>query len=224
MPYYPKSQIKTNLYTNGNEYLISSTNSPYTGFYYEISTGKKYTGKFLGDGPNELLVPFLETTSQDPNLFTPQNDVIGINQNYPYFPSFDFISTTDDFSNGYPDKSTIRSLPKPYYPLPTSQEIENGRFIRYFCKKTNELKYIEIDKDTFNKLQLRDPEIAWDLYQPVSIFWYLGVPGTVVPLNESAVKKIENSLKWYGFSQYLKNKYSQFSNPITPSIGNNLNK
>ena len=36
--YYPKSQIKTNLYTNGVEYILSTTKSGYSGFYYQIST------------------------------------------------------------------------------------------------------------------------------------------------------------------------------------------
>ena len=39
MPYYPKSQIKTDLYTNGDEYISSSTQEVYIGYYYEISTG-----------------------------------------------------------------------------------------------------------------------------------------------------------------------------------------
>jgi hypothetical protein len=43
--YYPKSQIKTNLYTDGNKYILSTTKEGYTGFYYEISTGQKYTGE-----------------------------------------------------------------------------------------------------------------------------------------------------------------------------------
>ena len=57
MQYYPKSQIKTNLYTNGNELILSTTNNAYQGYYYEISNGKKYTGKTPKDGPNILLSP-----------------------------------------------------------------------------------------------------------------------------------------------------------------------
>jgi hypothetical protein len=43
--YYPKSQIKPNLYTNGEEYVIESTNSSYIGYYYLTSTGKAFTGR-----------------------------------------------------------------------------------------------------------------------------------------------------------------------------------
>ena len=46
MPFYlPKSQVKTNLYTNGNEYMVASTSNPYTGYYYETSKGEKFIGK-----------------------------------------------------------------------------------------------------------------------------------------------------------------------------------
>ena len=43
--YYPKSQVKTGLYTNGNEYALITTQKEYVGYYFETSSGKKYTGK-----------------------------------------------------------------------------------------------------------------------------------------------------------------------------------
>ena len=57
MLYYPKSQIKSNLFTNGNEYILSPTKEEYKGFYYEISNGNKFTGKNPNDGNNILLIP-----------------------------------------------------------------------------------------------------------------------------------------------------------------------
>ena len=41
MRYYPKSQLVTDLYTNGDEYLLSTTQEPYTGDYYETFDGNK---------------------------------------------------------------------------------------------------------------------------------------------------------------------------------------
>jgi hypothetical protein len=55
MAYYPKSQVKTDLYTNGGQYVLSTTQEEYTGYYYEISTGQKYTGKNPQQGPSILL-------------------------------------------------------------------------------------------------------------------------------------------------------------------------
>ena len=68
MPYYPLSQIKPNLYTNGSEYVLFSTREPYTGYYYEVSDGKRYTGKTIQDGPNNLLIKesTILSTSTDP--------------------------------------------------------------------------------------------------------------------------------------------------------------
>lgn len=57
MPYYPKSQVKTSLYTNGGEYVLITTGANYKGYYYLISTGKKYVGKIPTNGPSIEIVP-----------------------------------------------------------------------------------------------------------------------------------------------------------------------
>ena len=44
MPYYPSSQVKTNLYTNGDEFTTSD-GAPYVGYYFTNSQGLSYTGK-----------------------------------------------------------------------------------------------------------------------------------------------------------------------------------
>ena len=38
--YYPKSQIQTNLYTNGGELMTRLGKREYIGYYYEVSDGK----------------------------------------------------------------------------------------------------------------------------------------------------------------------------------------
>ena len=47
--YYPQSQIKTNLYTNGQEFSIESTKENYIGYYWKTSDGKYFTGKTPND-------------------------------------------------------------------------------------------------------------------------------------------------------------------------------
>lgn len=49
--YYPKNQIETNLYSNG-EFVLEYTTNPYTGFYFKTSDGKYFTGKEPNNGPN----------------------------------------------------------------------------------------------------------------------------------------------------------------------------
>jgi hypothetical protein len=64
--YYPKSQIKTNLYTNGSELVTTTNNQLYQGYYYETSNGQLFTGKNPQDGPNILLSLQNLTTLYDP--------------------------------------------------------------------------------------------------------------------------------------------------------------
>ena len=86
MTYYPLSQIKTNLYTNGEEFQTSTTSQPYKGFYYTLSNGKKYIGKTPEDGPNqELTVISNNPENIDGDL--PSNEIVILNipyENTPY--------------------------------------------------------------------------------------------------------------------------------------------
>ena len=54
--YYPKSQVKTNLYSNNN-FAILATRELYTGPYWKNSSGKYYTGATPQDLPTQELVP-----------------------------------------------------------------------------------------------------------------------------------------------------------------------
>ena len=99
----------------------------------------------------------------------------------------------------------------------TQQEKDQGYLTRYFCKKGNEYKYIEISKEEFELLSTRDASIAWDLYTPVSIKW--GLNSLFSSSNNSQVTNIENRLKWVGFSRYVKPLKGNNS-PIPPSSQN----
>ena len=64
--YYPKSQIITNQYTNGGEFLLSSTRENYIGDYYTTSEGESYTGKNPKALNSELLI--LSSDRNDPEV------------------------------------------------------------------------------------------------------------------------------------------------------------
>jgi hypothetical protein len=64
--YYPKSQIQLNLYTNGGEFILSTTKEDYKGNYYKVSSGKLYSGKNPTDKPNILLSPQKDKSTYDP--------------------------------------------------------------------------------------------------------------------------------------------------------------
>ena len=195
--YYPKSQIKPNLFTNGKEYILSTTKEEYKGHYYKISTGKLYTGKNSIDKPNILLIP-------TPLLFNPSEP--------PHQADISFNDGPIIFELPYNNSpQNIRFIPLFNPTLPTDQDKQNGQFNRYFCKKTNELKYLEIDKETYNQLQSKDLKIAWDLYEPASLLWVIkGTQENVFNTNKSSVFKIEQNQRWNGFSQYFKENYSKY--------------
>jgi hypothetical protein len=196
--YYPKSQIKTNLSTNGGEFILSTTNQEYIGNYYEISSGKRYTGTSPSNPPNILLneIPPLTQISHDPQ----SQESIQQNLIQTFLITPNYIGTLLD-----------RFIPSFNPTLPTDQDKQNGQFNRYFCKKTNELKYLEIDKETYTKLQAKDPKIAWDLYEPASLLWVIkGTQENVFNTNKLSVFKIEQNQKWYGFSQYFRENYLKY--------------
>ena len=54
--YYPKSQIQTDLYTTGGEYVFLSTKEQYIGFYWKTSSGKFFSGKTPQDPSTQELI------------------------------------------------------------------------------------------------------------------------------------------------------------------------
>jgi len=202
--YYPKSQIKTNLYTNGSELVTTTNNQLYQGYYYETSNGQLFTGKNPQDGPNILLSRQNLTTLYDPTNVLDNPDF----DNTIYYYNIIDINYNDATNT---DTNKVRSIPQFNLTLPTDQDKINGQFTRYFCKKNNEIKYLEINQDTFKKLQIRDSKIAWDLYTPVQVIWIIsGNQTQVFASNKGTIQTIENTLQWTGFTQYFQDKFLKY--------------
>jgi hypothetical protein len=225
--YFPKSQIKTNLYTSGKSNLVLYLDNNYTqlyiGYYYEIYNGKKYTGKEPGDGENVLLYEFpINTFSKDPkndrDLFETINPKLNLRE--IYFESVDIEENSEtDLNLKYAFLNSKNPPPRTFNPqsfttLPTPQNYQEGKFTRYFTKKTNELKYKEISEDTYKKLKNRDEQIAWDLYEPEKIEWEIsGNKQIIARNNKQKVIKTEQNRRWYGFSKFLKEDYTKYWKP-----------
>jgi len=210
MSYYPLSQIKQNLYTNGGEYILSSTKEDYKGNYYTVSNGKKYTGKNPQDKPNILLIVlFPEPSKSTPNLVkNEENEIITLGDKF--FTEGDIATDVENYNKLFLT-SPRRIVPYFNPTLPTQKDLNLGQFNRYFCKKTNELKYLEIDKETYDQLKAKDPKIAWDLYEPASILWIInGDQEDTFNANKFSVFKIEQNQRWYGFSQYFREDYLKY--------------
>ena len=216
MQYFPKSQIQPNLYTNGNEFVfINNKEKFYTGYYYKLSTGKQYTGKNPDKGPGVELIPAKDDvlkTSLDSDAIPPtlsdspsatnvvnlvELDLQGDDELYYYDSGvvFDY-PPLKDFQR--------RLLPSPYYSSPTGKDFEIGEYRRYFAKKTNELIYIEISKETYTKFKSNDPSVASDLYNCLFLPWNIDGNGEV---NIKIVAQIERNNKWYGFTSYFRGNF-----------------
>ena len=216
MQYFPKSQIKPNLYTNGEEFVYKKNlNLFYTGYYYELSTGKKYTGKDPNNGVGIELIPAKDDvlkTSLDSDAIPPtlsntpsganvinlvELDLQGDDELY-YYDSVVVFS--------YPPLADFqrRLLPSPYYSSPTGTDISVGEYRRYFAKKTNELIYIEISKETYTKFKSNDPTVASDLYECLYLPWSLEGEEEV---NRKIVALVERDNKWYGFTSYFRGRF-----------------
>jgi len=214
MPYYPLSQIKTNLFSNGN--LVTAESSPYTGYYWQNSKGNFFSGKTPQDSPSQQL--FLSLTKPLPNQ--PSEDTLTSLNQIALFPSDadPFIAPeyreTSNILNEYNNFKPFLSnsfLPVFNPMIPTQQDYQIGEFRRYFCKKTNELIYIEINEKTFDLLIIKDPQILWSLYFPFNIPWTLtGDKQKVAQTNRNIVLLTQTRLNLSKFNLYLKEDYLKY--------------
>jgi len=198
MAYYPLSQITTNLYTNGGELFISSTGEPYVGYYYQLSNGKYFSGKTPQDLPS---VELSLTLSPFPVF---ENS---------YDPILPYTKLSDDFNNRDYPKYNPTTKYLPYYNpmLPTQQDYQNGVFQRFFCKKINEVQYIEISKNTFDQLVTKDPKIEFSLYFPFYLDWQLtGTKEQVATVNSKNTKLTSVTLKLPMLDEYLRFNWEKY--------------
>ena len=164
MAYYPKSQVKTNLNTSLGEYLIASTGKPYQGPYWKNSKGEFFTGNTPSDVPFQRLTPVFDPVNEFISP-VPENSISEVVTN-----EVGYITATG-LSLG--SISNYQALPNYVSNPPTQQDYQNGEFRRYFCKKTNEIFYLEIDKSTYESLVNKDPRYLWQLYLPFNLPWLI---------------------------------------------------
>ena len=213
--YFPLSQITPNLYTNGNEFIIQSTQQPYIGYYFKTSKGQFYTGRTPSDSPNLLLIPSSQPINSTIETQTTTSGFIALlyDGNEEFYSGLPY---NEDVILEYVNIADV-DINKKVYPviysptLPTQQDYQNGEFRRYFCKKTNELSYIEINESTYTKLTTKDPQIEYALYIPFNISWVLtGDKQKVAQTNKNIVELIMKRQKLYKFDEYLKQDYLKY--------------
>lgn len=210
MAYYPKSQVKTNLYTNGNEYALSTTQQEYTGYYYKTSSGKLYTGKNPQTNPTillQIITPTLDDVSPNDSL-QPQ---LSINPIPRSSNNIQIVNNSPSSIDYRPGNAVDRIIPQFNVTLPTASDKQRGFLIRYFCKKNNELIYFETSQADYDRIQSQDPTTAYDLYSVAALTWYIaGDSSIATSRNISSVNQVSTSKGWLGFIQYFKGDFTKY--------------
>jgi hypothetical protein len=221
--YFPKSQIKTNLYTRGRFLRYSFTQEEYKGYYFETSTGEYFSGR----NPQDLPVSPLELIPNNSEKYTQLTNQISINslQNDPIVDELysrddsDLSTKQISFFTLTPsyiistnlDTSKSPTPPKQSYPVVTENDYKLGEFQRYFVKKSNEPVFLEISLDDYRKYVNQDRDVMFELYIPFQINWTLtGEKEQVYQTNQNIVAKAEREQNLPGFSQYFRDRFTQF--------------
>lgn len=125
MVYYPLSKIKANLYTQGGEYKLLSTDKDYKGFYFSTYDGKYFTEKTPSDKSEELIKY---------NSGTPLTTLTSLQ-----------YGRTDQ-----PGTQVVHSVN-----VPTDKDYENGVYTRYFVRRINgdDSTIKELSQQTYSELQ-----------------------------------------------------------------------
>ena len=234
--YYPKSQIQTNIYTDGTELTYADgpqKGTAYRGYYYKLSNGEMWTGKTPEEPPNdrlelppvtldekfsgETLTVDLWYNSQERIDDGWDGPVPGDNNIYNggnEFQQTDVMSDYLSIREGYDPTLTTPNypqLPQVSVTKPTEDDYKKGNFKRYFCVKTNENIYKEISKETYDKILNRDPSIIWSYWEPFIMDWVLiGKIGEVYSTNRNLTELYQIRNNRVGFDRYLKFVYSNY--------------
>ena len=220
--YIPKNRIKTNLYTSGGEFQILKTSVEYVGYYHSLFNGTFFTGK-TQNSTNKLELIEIEAQSPDdiidelpPNL-APESNVIALFLNDP-----DPIVDEEIWNQGdivryleikrkNPLDDDPRELPVQEFPKPTEDDYKLGVFTRYFAKKINELRYVELSKEIYDKFKKQDANYVWELYICFKLQWTLtGIEFNVAQTNRNQVLIAEQKNKIKGLGEFLRHDYVKF--------------
>ena len=195
--YIPKSKIQSNLFTNGGEYLLNGVD--YTGRYYLLYNGKAYTGIDQYDGTPELLVKYI------PQNALTANDRVTDGLVFP----FERANSTEDYSSITSTIAPLVQAPLQYFSNPSPNEISIGEMIRYFLKRYNDQRFVEVNEETYNSIKNKDKKYAWELWIPFEVPWVIkGSEEEVVKSNKQIVYYTEERYKVRGLAKFLKSNFT----------------
>tara|TARA_R110000772_G_scaffold135162_2_gene243803 strand:+ start:6243 stop:6902 length:660 start_codon:yes stop_codon:yes gene_type:complete len=205
--YYPKSQIQTELFTNGEDFTIFPTDERYSGYYFITGDNQAFTGKNPNDKPNLQLIPTTNrySSTSTPLIISDPKPTTNTGE-YIVDPLYNISRKNPITEFQVPPLSPIQT-----YPRPKESDYNVGEIQRYFVKKINSIKYIEINKTNYTRYLNNESTVNWQLYAPFSLPWEItGDRSKVYEVNKKTVSRITNNLNLIGFKSYFKDKYDQF--------------
>jgi len=216
--YYPKSQIQENLHTNGGELKPFNSEKEYKGFYFKTSNGEIFSGKNPEDKPN---IPLEMVSPSSNELSSPSSGINFSNKKVIKFTSKESEPIADNYyviNDAYYKSKSIpqnrgEAPRKPIQskPTPTEEDYQKGTFKRFFVKKSNQNLFIEVNKDEYELFKIKNPKVQCNLYIPIELPWNLtGDRTEVFNSNKGAALSVEQQFRWPGFSQYFKDRFTQF--------------
>lgn len=228
MAYLPKHYVKTGLTANPGTYIDRATGQPYSGPYYAIATGQFFAGLGPQDPNAKEILPFgnsevLPGTQRREVGIAFNLDVINIrpgesSYNIQNQPSVNYQVYQAQLVNDYTAIKKYqavdfqpRLLPYGVTPIPDSNDYKVGEYRRYFCKKTNQNSYIEVDQLQFAAISGKDPKFFWEQYFVYSLPWTItGEESKVYQTNKNIVQERIINLKLFGFDRFLQEDYLKF--------------
>ena len=199
MAYAPKNKYTT-FQTSGGEYIDAATRQNYVGNV--ILTPQ---GAFRGKNINQIEGVLLRVI-QDGNV-----------PNNTRRSNFAQLKSTNLYHNlkrTISDRIGGTSYIYASKTIPTKKDYEKGHYKRYFCKRSNNQKYFEINKELFDGLMKSDNKYDYVLYLPGSLRWSLARNSQEV--NSKPLLRLEKSFPGISLLFSKLNEFSDLS--INPSF------
>jgi hypothetical protein len=139
--YYTVDEIRENLHTSGSEWMLED-NTEFKGLYHKYLTGEVFTGATYIEGTSKKLIKFEKPDTT----------------NYIYKQ----LKPNININFKTPNVATVNI---------TEQDIKIGFIRRYFIKKINNDKIIEIDLKQFDNW--KSGLIDKNMYSAIRVLWYI---------------------------------------------------
>ena len=219
--YYPKSQITTNLYTNGGELMYAFSRVEYRGPYYRTSNGKYYSGKTTSSPNTEPLV-LIDTAggeqiyndkilklspSEQARKKRRSNTAQAPMIKTEYRLEQDYVLATN---NRYSKLNKFAPLNSKIYP--TEANYKTGQYTRYFLKKVNSPIFKEITKPLYRRYKGLDKTVQYDLYIPFKFIWTITGKSKkdVAKINYDILSLTEQRYRITDLVNYFSRKMSEY--------------